>query len=106
MDDLKSTVDMMISDDYKERFKAEYHQLVIRFGKLRAMLEKWDSGELSFTPTCNRGILNMQARIMADYITVLESRAQIEGIVLSDDSGNTTESANSLKAVFLKDSYN
>lgn len=30
MDDLKSTVDMMISDDYKERFKAEYHQLVIR----------------------------------------------------------------------------
>ena len=40
--ELKDTVQMMNSADYKERFKAEYFQVVIRFKKLKAMLEKWD----------------------------------------------------------------
>ena len=48
--ELKDTVALMASADYKERFKAEYYQLVIRFKKLQAMLEKWDKGELDFTP--------------------------------------------------------
>lgn len=77
---LNDTVNMMDSVDYRERFRAEYYQLVIRYKKLKAMLEKWDKGELDFTPNCNRGILNMQERVMADYIAILESRAQIEDI--------------------------
>ena len=80
--ELKETIEMMQSEDYKERFKAEYYQNVIRFQKLRAMLEKWDKGELSFTPTCPRGVYNLQIRAMADYIAVLEARAAIEGIEL------------------------
>ncbi len=80
MNELEDTIEMMTSADYRERFKAEYYQLVIRYNKLKAMLEKWDKGELDFTPTCNRGILNLQERLMADYIAVLESRAQIEGV--------------------------
>lgn len=83
--ELRNTIDMMTSDNYKERFKAEYYQLVIRYKKLKAMLEKWDKGELDFTPTCNRGILNMQERLMADYIAVLESRAQIEKVVIFEE---------------------
>ena len=79
---LNDTVNMMISEDYKKRFVAEYFQLVIRYKKLKAMLEKWDKGELDFEPTCNRGILNLQERIMADYIAILESRAQIENVEL------------------------
>lgn len=79
---LNDTVNMMNSVNYKDRFVAEYYQLVIRYKKLKAMLEKWDRNELDFTPTCNRGILNMQERIMADYIAVLESRAQIEKVEL------------------------
>ena len=39
---LKDTVEMMNSDDYKERFKAEYYQLVIRYRSLRSMITKWD----------------------------------------------------------------
>ena len=77
---LNDTVNMMNSVDYRERFRAEYYQLVIRYKKLKAMLEKWDKGELDFTPNCNRGILNMQECVMADYIAILESRAQIEDI--------------------------
>ena len=80
--ELKDTIDLMQSEDYRERFKAEYQQNVIRFQKLRAMLEKWDKGDLNFTPTCPRGVYNLQIRAMADYIAVLEARAAIEGIGL------------------------
>ena len=51
---LKDTIEMMRSEDYKQRFKAEYYQLKIRTEKLKAMLDKWDAGELSFKPTCPR----------------------------------------------------
>ena len=69
-------------EDWKDRLKAEYAQTKERYEKLKAMLEKWDAGELSFTPTCNRGIYNFQIRAMADYIATLETRAVIEGIEL------------------------
>lgn len=39
---LKDTVELMNSSDYKERFIAEYQQLVIRYKGLRNMLDKWD----------------------------------------------------------------
>lgn len=80
--ELKETVETMLSDDYKERFRAEYNQLVIRYRKLEAMLAKWDSGQLIFKPSCNRGLYNLQIRAMEDYLAILESRAQIEGISL------------------------
>lgn len=80
--ELKDTVEMMNSEDYKERFKAEYQQNVIRYQKLVAMLEKWDKGELSFEPTCPRSTYNMQVKAMADYIAVLEARAVMEGVEL------------------------
>lgn len=84
MMELKETVEMMNSADYKERFKAEYQQVVIRYRKLAAMLEKWDNGELNFTPTCPRSTYNMQVRAMTDYIAVLEARAVMEGVELGD----------------------
>ena len=82
MSDLKDTAEAMVSDDYKERFKAEYYQTVIRFKKLRMMLKKWDEGKLDLTPSCCRGVYDFQIRAMADYITALKVRAQIEGIEL------------------------
>ena len=85
---LKDTIELMISQDYKERFIAEYQQLVIRYKGLKAMLEKWDKGELSFVPTCPRSTYNIQIRAMADYIAVLEARAVMEGVNLEDDNGN------------------
>ena len=81
---LAETVNAMVSTDYKERFIAEYQQLVIRYKGLKAMLEKWDKGELSFTPTCPRSIYNMQVRAMSDYIAVLEARAVMENIILQE----------------------
>lgn len=80
--ELKETIEMMNSADYKERFKAEYMQLVIRYKKLVAMIEKWDKGELTFTPTCPRSTYNMQIKAMTDYIAVLEARAVMENVEL------------------------
>ena len=80
--ELKDTVELMTSDDYKERFKAEYCQVKIRYGKLKYMLERWDNEPHDFTPTCPRSTYDMQIRTMSDYIAILEMRAAMEGITL------------------------
>ena len=80
--ELKDTVEMMGSEDYKERFIAEYCQVKIRYEKLKYMLERWDNELLNFVPTCPRSTYDMQIRAMSDYIAVLESRAVMEGIIL------------------------
>lgn len=82
--ELSDTAPMMTSADYKERFRAEYCQTGIRLQKLKAMLHDWDEGNLSFTPTCPRSTLELQVRVMKDYLTVLEARAVMEGIKLED----------------------
>lgn len=81
---LADTVEMMNSSDYKERFKAEYAQLVIRYYGLKNMLEKWDNGTLEFEPTCPRSTYNLQIQAMTDYISVLEARAVMENVDLED----------------------
>ena len=81
---LADTVEMMNSSDYKERFKAEYAQLVIRVNGLKNMLDKWDRGELDFTPTCPREIYNDQMEYMVNYMTVLADRAAMENVDLED----------------------
>ena len=81
---LSETVNFMVSTDYKERFIAEYQQLVIRYKGLKSMLEKWDKNELTFKPTCPRSTYNLQISAMVDYIAVLEARAVMEGIELQE----------------------
>lgn len=80
--ELNNTIEIMQSEDYKDRFKAEYYQNVIRYQKLAAMLDKWDNGILEFTPTCPRSTYNMQIKAMTDYIAILEARAVMEDIQL------------------------
>lgn len=80
--ELKDTVALMNSDDYKKRFKAEYLQLKIRITKLKAMLDKWEKGELPFVPTCPRSLLERQLSAMNNYIGALKHRAKLEDIQL------------------------
>ena len=79
---LKDTVEMMVSDDYKERFVAEYTQLKIRYDKLYAVLEKYAADKLDFKPTCPIEILYEQLDHMEAYLSVLETRAKYEDIEL------------------------
>lgn len=79
---LAETIPLMISTDYKERFIAEYKQLKNRLAGLSKMLNKWDKGELSFTPPCRRTIYDLQLKAMMDYKYILDKRAEIESIDL------------------------
>ena len=80
--ELKETVELMNSSDYKERFKAEYLQVKIRYDKLHKMLIKWDAGTLDFTPKCTKALLLEKKRYMGEYIRCLQVRAEVEGIEL------------------------
>lgn len=80
--ELRNTIEMMISPDYKERFKAEVYQLDIRIDKLAGLLSAWDAGELKFQPACSYIMLETQLNAMKVYRHMLQMRAEIEGIVL------------------------
>ena len=79
---LIDTIERMKSEDYKERFLAEYLQLKIRIEGLRAMLVKYRNNELSFTPKCSYELLYLQMLNMESYLNLLKQRAEIEGIPL------------------------
>ena len=78
--ELKDTIDLMNSSDYKDRFKAEYWQVKIRLEKLRKMIAKWQAGTLGFTPSCSLELLEEQVEPMQNYLDTLEVRAEMEGI--------------------------
>ena len=79
---LKDTVEMMTSKDFKERFKAEYYQLLIRFDGLTSMLIKWENNKLDFEPKYSKETLKNQLIFMQGYLDILRLRAQIEEIDL------------------------
>ena len=83
--ELKDTIPMMNSADFKERFKAEYYQLVIRKEKLEAMLEKYKAGTLPFTPNCSYELLYEQVVYMKQLQRILEERARIESVDLKEE---------------------
>lgn len=80
--ELKDTVELMNSADYKDRFKAEYWQNQLRYEKLHDMVIKYEAGTLNFTPTCDIELLKKQKSHMGQYLYYLELRAEIEGIDL------------------------
>lgn len=80
--ELLDTVELMVSDDYKNRMKAEYLQTKIRYDKLHKMVVKYESNTLNFEPLCSLDLLKKQARAMGQYLYYLGCRAEIEGIEL------------------------
>lgn len=82
--ELKDTVNGMISDDYKERFIAEYQQLEIRLNKLKDIVWKAREGKLDFDITEDRlDLLVDQLDVMKRYRIILRARAKLEKIDLN-----------------------
>lgn len=79
---LKNTVDLMLSDNYKDRFRAEYYQTKERYQRPHLMIIKYEAGTLDFQPDCPLELLKRQAKAMGEYLYVLEMRAQLEEIDL------------------------
>lgn len=79
---LEDTAALMQSTDYRDRFRAEYHQVRIRYYKLRAMVEQMDKGKLDFKLACPYDVLMDQLTYMQRYMLILEHRAELEDIRL------------------------
>ena len=86
--ELKETVEMMNSTDYKDRFKAEYYQLSIRICKLQNMLFNWDNNKLNFEPVCPKSAYDLQLKAMVEYKAFLEMRAVMENIAIDTTLSN------------------
>lgn len=79
---LKDTVELMLSNDHKERFKAEYYQTKTRYERLHKMVIKYEAKTLEFEPVVPIDILVGQKKAMGEYLHYLEIRAEIEHIKL------------------------
>lgn len=84
--ELKETVELMNSKDYKERFVAEYHQVKIRYEKLKNFCNKIEVetmlGKEVTKHDCPLELLREQQKYMGLYLSVLEKRALIENVEL------------------------
>ena len=69
--ELKDTIKLMESDDYKDRLKAEYYQVKIRREKLQKI-----------APNSPKRYFKYLYDVMSEYMQVLEERAQKEDIKL------------------------
>lgn len=83
---LADTVDLMLSEDPNDQFKAEYYQLENRFITLNEMLTEWDVGRLDPVPPGSRYAYGEQLGYMRSYLQVMKKIAAARGI---DLSGNT-----------------
>lgn len=84
--ELKETVELMNSVDYKDRFIAEYHQVKIRYEKLKNFCNKIEVetmlGKEVTKHDCPLELLREQQKYMGLYLSVLEKRALIENVEL------------------------
>ena len=91
--ELKDTIDMMNGADHSVRLKAEYLQTKIRYEKLKAFNIAIGAANMCdvscrylYMPVhdCPDELLKEQERVMGDYLRILEMRAVIEGIDLTE----------------------
>ena len=90
MKELKDTIELMTSADYKERFKAEYYQTKIRYEKLKTFCNKIEVARMigwreEPKHDCPVELLRDQQYHMGLYLSILEKRAIIEDIDLKED---------------------
>lgn len=82
--ELKDTIDMMASEDYRERFRGEFCQLEIRAKKLLAFIRKCEDARMEGKEEprhdCPLSLLRAQLDAMMDYLDVLRKRALIENV--------------------------
>lgn len=88
--ELEATVPLMLNDDYRARFVAEYRQTKIRYERLKAFCNRIEAARM--TPErddieepkhdCPLELLRGQERAMGEYLHALEIRAVIEHIEL------------------------
>ena len=86
--ELHNTIKLMTSEDYKERFIAEYWQTKIRYEKLKDFCNRIKAAIINGTEEpkhdCPYYLLREQQEAMGKYLHILELRAVIEKIKLEE----------------------
>ena len=80
--ELRDTIELMNSADWKDRFKAEYLQTKIRYEKLHKLIVKREVGKHGFDTPIPLESWKEQAKYMGMYLFELEKQAVIHGIEL------------------------
>lgn len=80
--ELKDTVELMTSTDWKDRFVAEYLQTKIRYEKLHRLIVRREVGKHDFDTPIPLESWEMQAQHMGWYIHELEKQAVLHNIEL------------------------
>ncbi len=87
INELEATVELMISEDYKARFVAEYRQTKIRHDRLERFCIRIRAAEITGKEPpkhdCPLWVLEEQLAHMTAYLRDLKLRAVIEGIDLT-----------------------
>ena len=82
--ELKDTIELMTSEDWKDRFKAEYLQTKIRYEKLHKIIVRREAGKCDFNTPISIDSWKTQAQHMGLYLYELEKQAVIHGIDLPE----------------------
>lgn len=80
--ELKDTIDGMLSDDWKDRLKAEYNQLRIRTAKLSQYINKLKQEEIQEHYNGELFQCTIQYLSMKDYLNAIENRMKSLDIIL------------------------
>ena len=86
--ELKNTIEYMISEDYEERFIAEYWQLKIRRDKLNNFIQRIElaqdyyDGKNEPTHDCPLALLKDQLYYMDALLDIMDKRRMLEKINL------------------------
>ena len=86
--EFEETVQMMLSEDYKARFVAEYKQTKIRYERLKKFCNRIEAAMTHPSKVdmpkhdCDLELLREQQRYMGHYLHALEIRAVVEHIEL------------------------
>lgn len=75
-------LNLLRSDDYKDRTRGEYLFVKDKYEKLHRMIVMREAGTLTFKPNCPMEQWKAQAAAMGAYLYQLEIKAEIEGIFL------------------------
>ena len=78
--ELKDTVQLMLSDDWRDRLKAEHLQLTIRLHNLAAFINAANRDEKKYKSERDKFAMKKQYRAMVEYTIALEHRMEYAGI--------------------------
>lgn len=80
--ELKDTVDLMLSEDWKDRLIAEYLQTKIRYNKVHKLIIQMEVSTVKFEVPIPIEDFKAQAQHMGMYLYELEKRAMRCGVEL------------------------